>query len=114
MRLFDVGNSGQPGVITVLPPPDSGLAGFSGCRGYGPTGGTGGTPLVNCSIPANSSYNGKWEQISVPIPANYTCNNTITTGCWLRLQYNYGAGAQPTDTTSWTASLEGDPIRLVE
>ena len=114
VRLFDVGDSSQPGVITVLPPPDSGLAGFSSCRGYGPTGGTGGTPLVNCSIPANSSYNGKWQQISVPIPASYTCDNTITTGCWLRLQYDYGVGAQPTDTTSWTASLEGDPIRLVE
>ncbi|MGZ4428428.1 MAG: hypothetical protein ACXVEV_10325 [Nocardioidaceae bacterium] len=25
-----------------------------------------------------------------------------------------GSGNQPSDTTSWQASLEGDPVRLVE
>ncbi len=114
VRLFDVGDSTLPGVITVLPPPDSGITNFAGCKGFGPTGGTSGQALVNCAIPANSSYNGKWEQIAVPIPSNYTCDNTVTTGCWLRLSYDYGTGNQPTDTTSWTASLEGDPVRLVE
>ncbi len=34
--------------------------------------------------------------------------------CWVRLTYTYGSNNQPSDTTSWEASLEGDPVRLVE
>jgi hypothetical protein len=39
---------------------------------------------------------------------------SVPTGCWVRLQYAYGSGNQPSDTTSWTAGIEGDPVRLVE
>ena len=92
-----------------MPPADSGLSSFSGCVGAGPTTGA----LNNCTIPANSSYNGKWETISVPIPAGYTCTLAAPTGCWITLTYDYGSG-QPSDTTSWQASLEGTPVRLVK
>jgi hypothetical protein len=57
---------------------------------------------------------GKWQTVSVPIPTNYTCSSSVPTGCWVRLQYAYGGGNQPSDTTSWTAGIEGDPVRLVE
>jgi len=40
--------------------------------------------------------------------------NPDPTACWFKLQYAYGTKNQPSDTTSWTASLEGDPVRLVE
>jgi Flp pilus assembly protein TadG len=109
VRLFDIGDSSQPGTVRVIPPVDSGLSTFTGCVGSGPTSG----PLSNCSIPANSSYNGKWETISVPIPTTYTCNYQSTTGCWVTLSYDYGAG-QPSDTTSWQASIEGTPVRLTK
>jgi hypothetical protein len=109
VRLFDIGDSTQPGTVTIRPPADSNLSSFSGCTGTGPTSGT----LANCSITANSSYNGKWEQISIPIPQGYTCDSTAVTGCWITLSYNYGTG-QPSDTTSWTANLEGTPVRLTE
>jgi Flp pilus assembly protein TadG len=109
IRLFDIGDSSQPGTVRVIPPLDSGLTTFSGCVGAGPTSGA----LTNCSIPANSSYNGKWETISVPIPSNYTCNYQSAVGCWITLSYDYGAG-QPSDTTSWQASLEGTPVRLTK
>ena len=78
------------------------------------TGGTAGTNLTDCAITANSTYNGKWQTVSVPIPTNYTCSSSVPTGCWVRLQYAYGSGNQPSDTTSWTAGIEGDPVRLVE
>jgi hypothetical protein len=38
----------------------------------------------------------------------------LTTGCWLRLQYFLGPGSAPNDTSSWTASIVGDPVRLVQ
>jgi hypothetical protein len=108
VRLFDIGDSSLPGTVRILPPADSTLTSLSGCIGAGVTIGA----LTNCSIPANSSYNGKWETISVPIPTNYTCTYPSTTGCWFTLLYDYGAG-QPSDTTSWQASIEGSPVRLV-
>jgi Flp pilus assembly protein TadG len=108
VRLFDIGDSSQPGTVKIVPPTDSNVSAFSGCTGSGPTSGA----LSNCSIPANSSYNGKWETISVPIPSNYTCSYPSATGCWFTLSYDYGSG-QPSDTTSWQASLEGSPVRLV-
>jgi Flp pilus assembly protein TadG len=109
VRLFDIGDSSQPGTVTVNPPADSGLSSFTGCVGAGPTAG----PLSNCSIVANSSYNGKWQTISVPIPTTYTCNYQSVTGCWVTLTYDYGSG-QPSDTTSWQASIDGTPVRLTK
>jgi hypothetical protein len=108
VRLFDIGDSEGSGTVTIVPPSDSGMSSFTGCKGSGPTNGS----LTNCSIPANSSYNGKWETISVPIPTGYTCNLATSTGCWLTLTYDYGSGNQPQDTTSWQASVEGTPVRL--
>ena len=109
LRFFDIGDSTQPGTVKITPPTDSGLTNFSGCVGTGPAAGA----LTNCSLTANSSFNGKWESVAVPIPSGYTCNLSASTGCWITLSYDYGSG-QPTDTTSWTASLEGTPVRLTK
>jgi hypothetical protein len=114
VRLFDIGDGALAGsTIRVLPPSELGVgATFAGCKGTGPAVGTGN--LTNCQISVNSTYDGKWEKISVPIPPTYTCNDASTTGCWLRLEFFYGSGSTPQDTTSWTASIDGDPVRLVE
>ena len=111
IRLFDVGDSANTGTISILPPTDSNLSAFTGCVGTGPRAGA----LTNCSISTNSvDFQGKWETIAIPLPTNYTCSSSTATGCWVKLQYNYGSGNQPSDTTSWQASIEGDPIRLVK
>ena len=110
VRLFDVGDSDASGTITVVPP---GGGYYSGCTGTGVIT----MPLPNCQfgVPAAPSpFNGKWQQVSVPIPATYTCNDSDNTACWVKLQYSYGAGSSPTDVTTWTASIEGDPVRLVQ
>lgn len=110
INLFDIGDGAVAGsTIRVLPPAEYGGS-FSGCTGSGVANGS----LPTCQIGVNSSFNGKWQTISVPIPSGYSCDDTSPTGCWVRLEFYYGAGSQPLDTTSWTASLEGDPIRLVE
>ena len=46
----------------------------------------------HCSIAANSSYNGKWEQISIPIPTTTRATRPSVTGCWITLAYDYGSG----------------------
>lgn len=111
VRLFDVGDSSNTGTVTVLPPSDSGLTKFPTCIGTGPRTGT----LTNCSISTNSSdFQGKWQTISIPLPTTYSCDTTTATGCWVKLQFAYGSGNQPSDTTSWQAAIEGDPVRLVK
>jgi hypothetical protein len=110
VRLFDIGDAPNTGTVTIVPPADSGLSTFTGCTGVGPSAGS----LSNCAITSSSAYNGKWETISVPIPATYTCNFAATTGCWITLRYNYGSGNTPSDTTSWQASLEGTPVRITQ
>jgi hypothetical protein len=112
VRLFDIGDGATSGsTIKVLPPSETGGS-FTGCVGTGPAIGTGN--LVDCTISVNGTYDGKWEKISVPIPSSYSCNDTSPTGCWVRLEFYYGSASKPQDTTSWTASIEGDPVRLVE
>ncbi len=110
IHLFDIGDGATSGSkITVVPPPEYGST-FSGCTGSGVVSGT----LSGCQISVSSAFNGKWQTISVPIPVGYTCDGSSTTGCWVRLTFYYGPGSTPSDTTSWTASIDGDPIRLVE
>jgi hypothetical protein len=50
----------------------------------------------------------------VPIPSTYTCHFNGTGGCWFRLNVTFGGGADVNDTTTWTAYVSGDPVRLIE
>ncbi|GAB3065741.1 pilus assembly protein TadG-related protein [Pedococcus soli] len=110
VRLFDIGDGATLGsTVKVLPPSEVGSS-FSGCTGSGVQNGA----LTDCTINVSSAYNGQWQEVSVPIPTDYSCNDSSAVGCWLRLEFFYGAGSSPADTTSWTANVAGDPVRLVE
>jgi len=50
----------------------------------------------------------------VPIPADYTCNPAVVTGCWIKIKAAYPVGASVTDATTWSAAILGNPIRIVE
>lgn len=110
VRLFDIGDGAVSGsTIKVLPPTEVGGT-FTGCTGTGVVNGA----LTDCQISVSGAYNGKRQTISVPIPSSYACNDDLPTGCWMRLEFYYGSGSSPVDTTSWNAGLDGDPVRLVE
>jgi Flp pilus assembly protein TadG len=113
IHFFDVGDADNPGTITVLPPSESSstLPAFTGCTGAGVTNGALGT---GCSLSnvTSSSYNGKLQTISVPIPSTYSCNATLAGGCWVRLKMQFSGGVS--DTTTWSASIDGDPVRLIK
>ncbi|WP_372736240.1 pilus assembly protein TadG-related protein [Nocardioides sp.] len=111
--FFDVGDASAPGTLTILPPSDSNLpASMSNCKGLGTvvTGTLTGCKLTNVS---SSTYNGKWQFVSVPIPANYTCTVNQAGGCWFKVKFEF-PGSVPNDTTTWTAKIDGDPVRLVQ
>lgn len=109
---FDVGDATNgAGTMKLLPPADSNLSTLSNCVGSGVTNGT----LTNCSVTGitSASYNGKNQFIKVPIPANYTCQVASMGGCWWKVQVTF-PGATVTDATTWTARINGEPVRLIE
>jgi len=114
LSLFDVGDSDQAGTIYILPPVATGGF-FAGCKGVLSTGAA--VSLTDCKFgvtPTPSDHNGKWQTVTVPIPSNYSCVDSDPRACWVRLKYDYGSGSAPHDVTSWAASIDGDPVRLVE
>jgi len=116
LQFFDIGDVGNGSVtMRVIPPPDSNIgSNFSGCsyRVNGVSQGTTSTcTLANMS---GGSYQGGLVDVTIPIPNNYSCSYQTATGCWVKVQMSFNSGATPTDTTTWTAAIDGDPVRLVE
>jgi hypothetical protein len=119
LRWFDTGDASDPGDLQVLPPNAiSGDPGgtFNGCTVQRPSGTAAVAAASDCRILGltNSTDNGDWIDVFIPIPTNYTCASASSFGCWLKLKFTYPSGTTVYDTTTWTASLEGDPVRLVE
>jgi hypothetical protein len=122
LSFFDVGDAAQPGTLSVLPPSESNQGGaFAGCTYTAPPGNSTGPPWgpfqatsSGCKISnvSNATYNGQWIQVKVPIPSTYTCNFNDPMGCWLKVNFAFPAAAQ--DTTTWSAQLLGDPVRLIQ
>ncbi len=55
-----------------------------------------------------SKFNNWLLSIRIPLPDDYTCG----ADCWWKVRYNYPG--QTSDTTTWSAFIEGNPLRLVE
>lgn len=75
-----------------------------------------GVVITGCQMAGitSANYNGRNVVVKIPIPGNYTCNVADPLGCWVKVQVAVvGAGATPADTTTWSAAMTGDPIRLI-
>jgi|CXWL01.1.fsa_nt_gi hypothetical protein len=121
--LFDVGDASDVGTLTVLPPTDSNYSSFPTCRYTPPPGNGSGPPFgtltntgAGCSVGGVSSanWNGQIVEWTVGIPADYDCDFTDPSGCWIKMKFQYGAGVQVSDTTTWSATLDGNPVRIIE
>lgn len=129
IKFFDTGDAAQAGTITILPPTDASVQGvgalmsFEGCTYTAPPGPSTGPPwgtatptAPGCSVSGvhSSTWDGQWVEWNVPIPPGYSCAYTTPTGCWVRIRFQYPGGISVYDTTTWTASIGGNPVRLVE
>jgi hypothetical protein len=132
LNFYDIGDagSGVTGTLTILPPPESGLTSFSGCKwtGSAASGAKGFStssaaapwgvfsPIAGCAITGvndiSANWNGQWSTVTIPIPTTYTCNDNAALGCWVKINYQFNGLVL--DTTSWNAYLLGDPVRLVK
>jgi hypothetical protein len=120
--FYDVADAGGSGTVKVLPPSDAtGListinnAGSTiKCRGFGVVGGSSGTDLTGCSVGVTpGGNNGKVQTITVPIPTVYGCSEASQTGCWFKVNVRF-PGVTVNDIETWSATIEGDPVRLVK
>jgi len=62
-------------------------------------------------------FNGHWVTIRIDIPADYTCQlgadpEVEPDSCWWGIEYRFTGAA--TDTTTWKARVEGNPVHLTE
>ncbi len=90
------------GNVLVTPP-----SGSTACTWNASSGESGSS--ANCSIPTGSyNFNDQQMQIRISIPNGYTCG----TECWWKIGLAYPGGAN--DTTTWSAHIEGNPVRLIE
>ncbi len=73
-----------------------------------------------CSVRASNGgalYNGEWVTMRITIPSGYTCtaghDPEVSAGsCWWGIQYTFGGAT--TDTTTWQARVEGNPVHLTQ
>ena len=119
---FDAGDAAAAGSVKVLPPTDATGSILTNpypgnCKATGGSAGSGQT-LTGCSAPltlsgSTSMNNGKTETITIPIPSDYDCNYAAFSGCWYRVQVAFDSGAVH-DTTTWDATVIGDPVRIIK
>jgi len=77
----------------------------------GDVSGTGsGGALIPCDISGYGpqQFNDHHMQIRIAIDNGYTCSSD----CWWTIKVTYPGGAN--DTTTWSARIEGNPVKLVE
>jgi len=59
----------------------------------------------------NSKFDNRIVQFTIALPDSYTCTGDA---CWFRVEYNYTGSALIRDVTTWSAYIDGNPIRIVE
>lgn len=114
LALFDVAD-GANAALTIVPPADRTGSAISGCTFIRDAAPPTVTTSTTCTITGltNALYNGRTLTAQIPLPVNYGCNAGSDLGCWFRILLDFGTGA-PTDQTTWSARVRGDPVRLVE
>ena len=117
VELFDLGDAQAPAILALLRPPLAAGTWPARCMALGEPRGSPLAPadLPNCELTGVSSasgFNGKIQHVAIELPADYRCVDNDPTDCWFRIAVDYPSSVF--DTTTWTASLEGDPVRLIQ
>lgn len=114
--FFDISDFGTgTATLQVLGPGD---AAWTGCSLGSGIVTASGTDLANCTVKlASGANNGRTGTMTVPIPNAYECTSSGVPApreCWFRVAFSMTAGSDPNEDTTWSANLNGDPVRLVQ
>jgi hypothetical protein len=125
--FWDTGDAGGAGTITVSPPSGAtytsagksvSLPSFTGCQlRFGATATV--TNPSTCAVSVDNSVdstsgNGRLISLFIPIPATYSCGVTAGTDCWIKVNFNYPSGINVSDATTWSVTMDGNPVRLTQ
>ncbi len=107
--------NGNPAAFSWSTPCNPPTPPTGGCSGTA----TGSNPLLSVSgtgtqpytgLQSTSKYNDRFITIDIPLPSNYT---TVYGGkVWWKVRY--GVGSSPTDRTTWSVNIVGDPVHLLQ
>jgi Flp pilus assembly protein TadG len=114
IELFDIGDGSNTAVdLTILPPPDMTGSGLGTCTFILDGGST--TTSATCKVNGltSSTDQGKLRTVQIPLPDDYGCDAGSDFGCWFKIDIDFN-GSNPTDQTTWSARVRGDPVRIVE
>jgi Flp pilus assembly protein TadG len=122
LEFFDIGDvGGGTTTIAVTPPNDPGFAVFTPTCAWSANGGAmPASTIAGCTVSGITSntypsgFQGVLVRVDIKVPGNYTCDVVKPSGCWFRIQMSYTSGTQANDTTTWDATIGGDPVRLVK
>jgi hypothetical protein len=114
LELFDLAD-GASLDMTIIPPTDMTGGPIAPCTfirdGVPPVV----TSSSTCTTNATSdAFNARVVTVQVPLPEAYGCASGTDLGCWFKVRLDYENNATPTDQTTWSARVRGDPVRLVE
>lgn len=120
VTFFDLGDAAQAGSLRVKPPEEATRDGsdmdfFSGCDFFKDDGGSLDVDPSTCEIDnvrSSNGYQGRLVEVVVPIPDGYECAKADPDGCWIKVLADFPGGVN--DTTTWSAEIIGDPVRLIE
>ncbi len=89
------------------PPPQP----TGGCSGSGSSlnvAGSGDQPYSD--LQSDSRYNDRYVTLNIPLPNNYS--TIYGTKTWWKVRY--AVGTSPTDRTTWSVNIVGDPVHLLK
>jgi hypothetical protein len=119
--FWDVGDASGGGTITVVPPSGATVVSgghtvsfnsFTGCQLRIGASGTVTNPSTCAVGVTNQTGNGRLISLFIPIPSTYSCGTNVGTDCWIKVNFNYPSGLTVNDTTTWTVTMDGNPVRL--
>lgn len=112
INLFDISDVGDSGTMQIIPPEEFGTN-FSDCEFSNDTNKSMSVDNSTCTLDVpNGRYNERIVTVDVPIPDDYTCDDDSPLGCWIKVRAQFNGPTS--DTTTWSAAILGNPIRLVE
>ena len=130
LNFYDTGDASQPGTLAVLPPPDSNVTGgvFANCLFTAPPGNATGPPwgtFITTAVRLQDhresatrerpNYNGQWVTWRDPDPGElHLQRRRPARAAGRKLQFIYPAGTSVSDTTTWSAYILGEPVRLIQ
>ncbi len=116
VELFDIGDTAAGTVNLTFVPPTDGTGTPWTCEISKVTASAVTPAGSGCTISGltRNQFNGAVVRIRVAVPEDYSCDESLKTNCWSKISMSFNGGALPTDQTTWTAVIEGDPLRLVK